>query len=129
MAGLSTRRELRSALRPDPPALHFGLYPPIRPDDRAPVDDPAARAVLFGVGLQQTMAHLLRAALEGVSFAIREVYEVTIAQGGSARATVTVGGQAQVHSGIRSRPMCWVCRCWFPLWSKRERLALPALPL
>jgi sugar (pentulose or hexulose) kinase len=75
-----------------------GIYLPYTADERAPLHDPAARGVLFGIGLQHTTAHLIRAALEGIAFAIRQVYEVTLAQGGSTTATMTVGGQA--HSAL-----------------------------
>jgi sugar (pentulose or hexulose) kinase len=37
---------------------------------------------------------LVRAVLEGAAFAVRQVHDLTIAQGGSSPATFTVGGQA-----------------------------------
>jgi xylulokinase len=75
-----------------------GAYLPYTAEGRAPVDDPAARAVLFGLRTLHTRAHLIRAALEGVAFAIRQVYEATVRQAAPPAATYTVGGQA--HSAL-----------------------------
>lgn len=89
-----------------------GVYLPYTAGDRAPIDDPAARGVLFGIGVQHSMSHLVRAALEGVAFATRQLYEITVAQGGSTTEAATVGGQAQS-----------------PLWNqiKADVLGLPVL--
>ena len=43
--------------------------------ERTPRFDPAARGAWTGLGLDHTRAHLLRAALEGVAFALREGVE------------------------------------------------------
>jgi sugar (pentulose or hexulose) kinase len=75
-----------------------GIFLPYTVDERAPLADPAARGVFFGLGAQHTAAHMLRATLEGVAFAVRQVYEATVAQGGPATAICTVGGQA--HSRL-----------------------------
>jgi xylulokinase len=75
-----------------------GVYLPYTADERAPLDDPEARGVLFGIGLQHSITHLIRAALEGIAFATRQLYEVTVAQGGFTTEVVTVGGQA--HSAV-----------------------------
>jgi xylulokinase len=77
-----------------------GLFLPYTADERGPVRDDAARGVLFGLRAAHTTPHLVRAVLEGVSFAIRQVYEVTVAPG-AAVAAVTVGGQA--HSLLWNR--------------------------
>lgn len=74
-----------------------GLFLPYTADERGPVRDDAARGVLFGLRAAHTTSHLIRAVLEGVSFAIRQVYEATVAPG-AATAAVTVGGQA--HSAL-----------------------------
>lgn len=75
-----------------------GLFLPYTVLDEAPLVDPAARGVFFGLRAGHTRAHLVRAVLEGVAFAIRQVHDSTIAQGGATRATLTVGGQA--HSAL-----------------------------
>jgi xylulokinase len=44
---------------------------------------------------------MVRAVLEGVAFAVRQVHDATVAQAGPSIATFTVGGQA--HSGLWNR--------------------------
>ncbi len=78
-----------------------GLFLPYAIDERGPLDDPAARGVFFGLRATHTTAHLVRAVLEGVSYAIRQVRDATVAQGGPTGSTVTVGGQA--HSALWNR--------------------------
>jgi xylulokinase len=75
-----------------------GAYLPYAADGHGPVDDPAARAIIFGLSTQHSRAHLIRAALEGVAFAIRQVYDATISQAAPPLETLTVGGQA--HSAL-----------------------------
>lgn len=49
--------------------------------ERTPILDPAARGAWVGIGLHQARAHLLRSALEGVAFALREGLEALEARG------------------------------------------------
>jgi xylulokinase len=88
------------------------VYLPYTVDAHAPLDDPAARGVFLGLRADHGAAHLTRAVLEGVAFAIRQVRDATLAQGGATAATLTVGGQA--HS---------------PLWNqiKADVLGIPIL--
>ena len=72
-----------------------GLYLPYAWDRGAPINDPQTRGVLFGIGTRHGTAHLVRAALEGVAYAVRQIYEITVAQGGSTAETWSVGGQAR----------------------------------
>ncbi|HVA90142.1 MAG TPA: FGGY-family carbohydrate kinase [Chloroflexota bacterium] len=74
-----------------------GLFLPYTADDRGPVCDADARGVLFGLRATHTTPHLVRAVVEGVTYAIRQVYEATVAAG-VATSAVTVGGQA--HSPL-----------------------------
>ncbi len=75
-----------------------GLFLPYTTDERAPLADPWARGVFFGLRAAHGRSHLVRAVLEGVALAIRQVRDVTVAQGGECTATLTVGGQA--HSRL-----------------------------
>jgi xylulokinase len=75
-----------------------GLFLPYTVDERAPVADPDARGVFFGLRASHSRAHLVRAVLEGVAFAVRQVHDATVAQAGPTPATFTVGGQA--HSPL-----------------------------
>jgi xylulokinase len=75
-----------------------GLFLPYATDEHAPLADPSARGVFFGLRAAHGRAHLVRAVLEGVALAIRQVRDMTVAQGGESVATLTVGGQA--HSRL-----------------------------
>jgi xylulokinase len=44
--------------------------------ERAPIDNPQARSVFFGIGLAHTRAHFARAVLESVAFAVLDICEV-----------------------------------------------------
>jgi xylulokinase len=44
--------------------------------ERAPIDNPGARAVFFGIGEAHTRAHFARAVLESVAFAVLDLCEV-----------------------------------------------------
>lgn len=78
-----------------------GLYLPYARDRGAPINDPEARGVLFGIGTIHGTAHLVRAALEGVAYAVRQVYEITLAQGTTTTETWSVGGQARSETWNR----------------------------
>ena len=55
-----------------PPGAGGVLFLPYLSGERTPRFDPAARGAWTGLGLDHSRAHLLRAALEGVAFALRE---------------------------------------------------------
>jgi len=71
-----------------------GLFLPYTNDEHTPLADPWARGVFFGLRAGHGRAHLVRAVLEGVALAIRQVRDMAVAQGGPSPATWTVGGQA-----------------------------------
>jgi xylulokinase len=56
-------------------------FVPYLSGERTPVFDPGARGAWTGMGLGHTRAHLLRAALEGVAFAVRDGVEALEAAG------------------------------------------------
>jgi xylulokinase len=57
------------------------LFLPYLTGERTPILDPAARGAWVGMSLYHSQAHLLRAALEGVAFALREGLEALEARG------------------------------------------------
>jgi xylulokinase len=64
------------------PAGSDGLsFLPYLTGERTPILDPAARGAWVGLSLHHSRAHLLRAALEGVAFALREGLETLEARG------------------------------------------------
>lgn len=58
-----------------PPGAEDVVFLPYLSGERTPRFDPAARGAWTGLGLKHERGHLLRAALEGVAFALREGLE------------------------------------------------------
>jgi xylulokinase len=67
--------------------------------ERTPRFDPGARGAWTGLGLDHTRGHLLRAALEGVAFALREALEALEDQGITAPELRLAGGGTGGGSG------------------------------
>lgn len=63
--------------------------------ERTPLRDPKARGVFIGLSYQHTVAHMARAVMEGVAFALRQALEVSFALAGRAESVVLAGGGAQ----------------------------------
>src|SRR4029450_13514123 len=100
-----------------PPGSGGVVFLPYLSGERTPPFDPGARGAWTGLGLDHTRGHLLRAALEGVAFALREGLEALedlgvsfperrLAGGGASRA----GGESgepwrQLLADVLGRPM------------------------
>ena len=67
--------------------------------ERTPPFDPAARGAWTGLGLEHARGHLLRAALEGVAFALREGLEALEAAGTDAPELRLAGGGSGGSTG------------------------------
>jgi xylulokinase len=72
--------------------------------ERTPRFDPGARGAWTGFGLDHTRGHLLRAALEGVAFALREGLEALEDLGISAPGLRLAGGGASEDRGSSGNP-------------------------
>lgn len=89
------------------------IFLPYLLGERAPLWDPEARGVFFGLSLAHAQAHLCRAVLEGVAFAIRHLLE-TIESGVPERASqifVSGGGATstlwnQIKADVTGRAIC-----------------------
>lgn len=57
------------------------IFLPYLTGERTPLLDPQARGAWVGLGLHHTQAHLMRAALEGVAFSLRQGLEAIAATG------------------------------------------------
>ena len=57
------------------------LFLPYLMGERSPINDPAARGIFSGLTLSKGRPAMTRAVLEGVSFALRDCYEVILEQG------------------------------------------------
>ena len=75
-----------------PPGAGGVSFLPYLSGERTPRFDPAARGAWTGLGLEHARSHLLRAALEGVAFALREGLEALEAAGTPAPELRLAGG-------------------------------------
>jgi xylulokinase len=97
-----------------PPGSGGVAFLPYLSGERTPRFDPDARGAWTGLGLDHTRGHLLRAALEGVAFALREavealedlgtiVSELRLAGGGAGEASGTLW--RQLLADVLGRPL------------------------
>jgi xylulokinase len=63
--------------------------------ERSPMNDPHARGVFFGLAETHTRAHLARAVLESVAFAVRDVCQALVEVGAEIKQIRVAGGGAQ----------------------------------
>ena len=82
-----------------PPGAEGALFLPYLSGERTPRFDPAARGAWTGLGLGHGRGHLLRAALEGVAFALREGLEALESTGVSVDELRLAGGGTGGSSG------------------------------
>jgi xylulokinase len=106
----SPERELRTIDELISPDVGEIIFLPYLKGERAPIWNPNARGVFFGISLEHTTAHFLRAILEGVAFSIRHVLERSeLATGVKSAAVYLSGGGAtsarwnQIKSDVLDR--------------------------
>jgi xylulokinase len=94
------------------PAGADGLvFLPYLAGERAPIWDPLARGVFFGLTLAHRQEHLARAVLESVAFALRHVAEELLEAGAHIDEVRVCGGQAmsrdwnQIKADIMGLPV------------------------
>lgn len=75
-----------------PPGCEGLTFLPYLTGERTPHLDPYIRGAWVGLGLHHTQAHLMRAALEGVAFALRQGFEALEATGFKATELRLAGG-------------------------------------
>jgi xylulokinase len=87
------------------------IFLPYLAGERAPLWDPLARGVFFGLGLGHRREHLTRAVLEAVAYALRHLIEHIEAAGAEVREIRACGGQArseawcQIKADVTGRPL------------------------
>lgn len=84
--------DLTAAAHTAPPGAGGVLFLPYLAGELQPINDGFARGVLFGVGLSTGRAHVVRAVMEGVAFAIEHNLTVARERGATASRLVAVGG-------------------------------------
>jgi xylulokinase len=87
-----------------PPGAGGATFLPYLSGERTPRFDPGARGTWTGLGLDHTRGHLLRAALEGVAFALREGLEALEELGIPAPELRLAGGGASGPPGSSTNP-------------------------
>jgi xylulokinase len=93
-AGLSVHQWLDRQATPIGPTNDL-LFLPYVLGEKTPLMDPHARGTLVGLGLHHTLAHVWRAALEGVVFGFRHHVEVWAERGVSVTRVLAADGGAQ----------------------------------
>jgi xylulokinase len=81
-----------------PPGCEGLTFLPYLTGERTPHLDPHVRGAWVGLGLHHTQAHLMRSALEGVAFALRQGFEALEATGFTATQLRLAGGGTQEMS-------------------------------
>lgn len=87
------------------------LFLPYMAGERSPIWNPNACGVFFGLSYARTRAHLIRAVMEGVAYALRHNIEVANAAGAQAGTLRAMGGSAnslvwtQLKADITGHPI------------------------
>lgn len=84
-----------SELAGDVPAGSEGLlFLPYMAGERSPIWNPGACGVFFGIAYSKTRAHLIRAVMEGVGYALRHNMDTAVGAGVNPRILRAMGGSA-----------------------------------
>jgi xylulokinase len=79
-----------------PPGAHGVVFLPHMMGERAPIWDPHARGVFFGLSLSTTRGDMIRAVMEGAAYAMRHLLElIEDSSGVRVQRVVTVGGASR----------------------------------
>lgn len=87
------------------------LFLPYMAGERSPIWNPNACGVFFGLDYAKTRAHLIRAVMEGVAYALRHNLEVALEAGTQVGTLRAMGGSAnslvwtQIKADITGRPI------------------------
>ncbi len=85
---------LNALARAAPPGSEKLFFLPYLMGERSPIWDVNARGVFFGLSRSHTRAHLTRAVLEGVAYALKSVCEAMEEQGSGFESLSLIGGMA-----------------------------------
>lgn len=87
------------------------LFLPYLAGERAPIWDPDAKGMFFGLDFQKTRGHFARAVLEGVAYSLRHIIETTESVGVRVDELLSVGGAArspvwmQIKADVTGKPL------------------------
>jgi xylulokinase len=70
------------------------LFLPYMAGERSPIWNPGASGVFFGLGYAKSRAHMIRAVMEGVAYALRHNLETALKAGADVKTMRAMGGSA-----------------------------------
>jgi xylulokinase len=91
------------------------LFLPYLSGERTPLMNPKARGIFFGLSLEQSSEHMVRAVMEGVTYALRDSFEIMKKMGVPGERIIASGGACkspvwlQIQADILGREV-QVCR-------------------
>jgi xylulokinase len=108
----STYSELVSMACEVEPGSEGLVFLPYLVGERAPIMDPRAKAGFVGIALRHGPGHFVRALLEGVAFALRQIID-TMVDCGAELTTLVASGNGlanliwrQIVADVLNRPLC-----------------------
>ena len=96
------------------PGSQHLFFLPYLMGERTPIWDANARGVFFGITLSHTRAHLCRAVLEGVVYALRSVVEALESLGQPVTSLALIGGMAKGDVFRQILATCLDKTLWLP---------------
>jgi sugar (pentulose or hexulose) kinase len=94
-SGLNRFDALSAAAAGIPPGSEKLFFLPYLMGERAPIWDSQARGVFFGLTLSHTRAHMARAVLEGIAYALKSICDVLEELGGPISSLAFIGGMSK----------------------------------
>lgn len=91
VSSLDIFNELAEAVHPGSDGV---VFLPYMSGERSPIWDPKAKGVFYGLDFSKTKGHLIRAAMEGVAFALQHNLEVAEQAGARVEVLRATGGSA-----------------------------------
>lgn len=97
-----------------PPGSERLIFLPYLAGERAPIWDPQARGMFFGLSLDHKRAHLTRAILEAVAYTLCHLITLIEAAGGKVLEIRAIGGQSKSEMWCRIKADATGCRVVVP---------------
>ena len=94
-----------------PPGAEGVTFLPYLQGERTPHRDASARGAFLGLSLAHTRAHVTRAVLEGVCFALRDSLSILQELGLAPDTCCSPAAARRARSCGGCRPRCTACRC------------------
>lgn len=95
VAGVDPYETITAGAAEVPPGCEGLIFLPYLTGERTPYPDPYARGVYFGLSLAHDRRHMARAVLEGVSYGLRDSFEILAEIGVPVREVRASGGGAR----------------------------------